>query len=163
MASGRPASALDWRTRTALHEAGHAVVSIALGRKVQKASIEPKDGRLGTLRTSKLRRLDPAVSDRRMRITIEREAMILLAGAVAEQIAGAGPHGGRQDRRDALSLVGFLSSSEAEERAYVVWLRERSRTLLHVHWSAVLALAGALLQQGTLDGSAVRAIARRNW
>lgn len=155
-----PPAALDWRTRTALHEAGHAVVSLALGRKVRSASIVPQDGRLGTLRTSKLRRLDPAVSDRRMRMTIEREAMILLAGAVAEQIAGAGPHGGRKDRRDALSLVGFLSGSEAEERAYVAWLRERTRTLLRVHWAAVIALAHVLVRKGTIDGATVRAVAR---
>jgi ATP-dependent Zn protease len=152
---------LDLRIRTAFHEAGHVVASLALGRKVRSATIVPEAGRLGTVRTSRLRRLDPKASDRRMRMTIEREAIILLAGSVAEQLAGAGPHGGRGDRRDALLLVGFLSGSEAEERAYVRWLRERAKTLLCVHWKAVRAVARALLESERLDGAEVRAVAHR--
>lgn len=151
---------LDWRTRTALHEAGHVVASVALGRKVRSATIVPEGDRLGSVRTSRLRRLDPAATDRRMRMTIEREVMILLAGSVAEQLAGAGPHGGRRDRRDALALVGFLSGSASEEEAYVRWLRERTRTLLRIHWAAVQAVAKALLAKGTLNGASVREIAR---
>jgi hypothetical protein len=157
----RKPARLDWRTRTAFHEAGHVVASVALGRKVRSATIVPEGDRLGSVRTSRLRRLDPAATDRRMRMTIEREVMILLAGSVAEQLAGAGPHGGRRDRRDALALIGFLSGSASEEEAYVRWLRERVRTLLRVHWAGVRAVTKALLTKGTLNGADVREIAQR--
>lgn len=95
-----------------------------------------------------------------MRATIEREGMILLAGRAAEQIAGGVCRGGR-DRLDALALVGFLSGSPAEERAYVRWLHERAHTLLLVHWRAVTAVAEALLDEGYLDGETIRRLARR--
>lgn len=151
---------LDWRARTAFHEAGHVVASVALGRKVRSATIVPEGNRLGSVQTSRLRRLDPAATDRSMRMTIEREVMILLAGSVAEQLAGAGPHGGRRDRRDALALVGFLSGSASEEETYVRWLRERTRTLLRIHWPAVKAVTKALLAEGTLNGTSLREIAQ---
>jgi len=59
-----------------------------------------------------------------------------------------------------LALVGFLSGSASEEEAYVRWLRERTRTLLRIHWAAVQAVAKALLAKGTLNGASVREIAR---
>ncbi len=62
---------------TAYHEAGHAVMALLMGRNVHRVSVKPKQSRLGEceLRKDKTRQTkDP----------IEADALIMLAGMVAE-------------------------------------------------------------------------------
>ena len=62
---------------TAYHEAGHAVVALALGRPVQRVSIQPNHLRLGQCEIKK-------GSFRPSKDLLETEILILLGGLAAE-------------------------------------------------------------------------------
>jgi hypothetical protein len=132
----------------AIHEAGHAVTSHVLGRRVLSASIVRGEWSAGRVTYYSSRRSSKMMGGRSVR-TIEREIMVNLAGAeAAHQVCNDHlrvERGTRDDYEHAfelaalLSFGGFLDPDEA--RARVAWLRVRARNLVTepLWWSAMSA------------------------
>lgn len=162
-------SAIDPRTRTAFHEAGHAVLGAALNDRPHHVSIRGRDGTLG--RTSQ-RRAASATS----------LAQVLLAGFAAEHAR----YGRRPKSYDIETGLGILAHTDhslvekiegvegsdgygaihellrtgvrAEEddlRREVDRIYEITRECVAVLWPAVKALAKALLVHEEMDRDAI--------
>lgn len=154
--------------RTAYHEAGHAVAACLLHRAFKYATILP--GGSGVMRSdghvclTKLRtdfHHEPVPSPRSRR-RIEREIIFLGAGDAAEWCL-PGRHdrsGARWDKDRALELAAHVCDEPKESRAYVEWLWMRSRNLINEtrNWSAVKAVAAALLIHQQLAAREIRRI-----
>ena len=137
---------------TAYHEAGHAVVALALGRPVHKVSILPNRDRLGwcVFRKGVFRPSDDWV---------EREVLIGLAGLAAEA-----QRTGTYDRESAgrdLRHVRVLALQRASERSVERLERRMLAKVEHLladdgHWRAVELIAAELLKSGEISGRAAR-------
>lgn len=137
---------------TAYHEAGHAVVALALGRSVQRVSILPGRGWLGRCEFQK-GRVRPSED------WLEREILISLAGAAAEaRYSGAYTWEGaaadlRNVRRLAVQRAGQRQAERLERRllAKVEHLLDQPG-----HWRTVERIAVELLRCETISGRTVR-------
>lgn len=159
----------------AIHEAGHAVVGVALGLVLLAIDVEP-DELGGRGHTS----FEPAgpwfeeagdssraaagseLAGRRAKF-IERVVTTYLAGYAAES---------KQNGRDALDSAGFdfreavmdwlnLELLNDEERTVrLATLRDRAKALVerHENWQAIEALAAELLRRRRLSGQEVRTL-----
>ena len=137
---------------TAYHEAGHAVVALALGRPVHKVSVLPNRDRLGWCEFRK-------GVFRPSEDWVERELLIALAGMAAEA-----RHTGTYDRaaagRDLRYARGLVLQRATERSAE----RLERRMLAKVenllddegHWRAVELIAAELLKVGAISGRAAR-------
>ena len=138
---------------TAYHEAGHAVVALALGRPVQRVSILPNHLRLGHCELGK-------GMSRPSQDVLEREILILLGGPAAEA-----RHTGEYDwdaaDRD-LRTVRSLTEMRAVTQRQVERLERRMLDKVeHLLdrpgvWSAIQRVADELLGSTTISGRAVR-------
>lgn len=137
---------------TAYHEAGHAVVALALGRTVHKVSVLPNRERLGECRFGKgnVRPTDD---------WLEREILIALGGLAAEarftgtySTAEAG-----QDLRFVRRLALERKSERAVER-YEQRMLDKVEYMLADEgaWKAVELIAAELMKHGTVSGRAAR-------
>jgi ATP-dependent Zn protease len=138
---------------TAYHEAGHAVVALALGRPVHRVSVLADRERLGSCEFGK------AVF-RPSEDWLERESLIALGGLAAEaRFTGVyALDGAARDRRYvaglALQRAGNARKAERLERrllAKVEHLLSRED-----NWRAVERIAAELLRSGTISGRAAR-------
>ena len=137
---------------TAYHEAGHAVVALALDRPVHRVSVLPGRELVGKCEFGK------GVS-RPSDDWLEREILIALAGMAAEA-----RHTGTYDRGAAgrdLRLVRRLAVQRAGERQADRLERRllaKTENLLadDGHWLAVEQIAAELLKLGTISGRAAR-------
>jgi ATP-dependent Zn protease len=137
---------------TAYHEAGHAVVALALGRPVYQVSVlanRDYDGlcefRKGTFRPS---------DD-----WVEREMLIALGGVAAEA-RHTGRYAWGAAGRD-WQYVHDLAVRRAGERRAERLVRRLLAKAEHLlarggHWRAVELIAAELLRRGTVSGRAVR-------
>lgn len=136
---------------TAYHEAGHAVVALALGRPVEKVSIKPDDRRLGWCAFRK--GLYGARKD-----VIEAHVLILLGGIAAEA-RKTGRYGwdeAAQDFRDLRSLTRPPNERHAER--FERRMLDKTEHLLDRPglWPAVEAIAAELLSRTAISGRAAR-------
>ena len=137
---------------TAYHEAGHAVVSLALGRPVACVSVRATRDFLGTCEFGK------AVF-RPSEDWLEREMLIALAGIAAEarhtgHYAWDAADRDRQYVRDlAVQRAGERRAERLERR-----LLAKAEHLLaqEGHWRAVELIAAELLRRGAISGRAAR-------
>jgi ATP-dependent Zn protease len=138
---------------TAYHEAGHAVMAMALGRPVQRVSVLPDRVRLGhcEFKKGKTRPIHDA---------LETEILVLLGGLAAEArytgrycLSGAA-----QDLRSVRSLSQMRAASEKQvERLERRLLKKAEHTLNQPGmWSATERIADALLRSTTISGRAAR-------
>ena len=142
---------------TAYHEAGHAVVALALGRPVHQVSIRPDRERLGVCAFGK------AVF-RPSEDWLEREILIALGGVAAEarhtgDYAWDGAARDRQYvRRLAVQRAGERRAGRLERR-----LLAKAEHLLaqEGHWRAVELIAAELLRRGEISGRAARHLFER--
>lgn len=138
---------------TAYHEAGHAVVALALGRPVHRVSILPDRELLGSCAFGK------AVF-RPSEDWLEREALIALSGLAAEaRFTGVYAFdAAARDRRYvaglALQRTGDARKAERLERR----LLSKVENLLarEENWRAVERIAAELLRAGEISGRAAR-------
>jgi ATP-dependent Zn protease len=138
---------------TAYHEAGHAVMALALGRPIHRVTIEPNHRFLGRceLGSGRFRPSDDV---------LEIEVLILLAGPVAEarHTGRFNPDAADHDLRGVRSLVASRGATwkqvERLERRFLDktehWFDRPGM------WSAVEAIAAELLKTPTLSGRAAR-------
>jgi hypothetical protein len=90
---------------------------------------------------------------------VYREAVVLLAGGVAEKRAtGRWSHiGARADREKAADLaISTQGGGGPTTDAYLRWLGRKAEDLVAVRWTEIEAVAAALLVQKTLTGKQVR-------
>lgn len=139
-------------TATAYHEAGHAVIALALGRSVQRVSIMPGCGWLGRCEFQK-GRVRPTED------WLEREILIALAGAAAEaRHTGAYAWDGAVDDLRTVRRLAVQRASERQAERLERRLMAKVEHLLDQagHWQAVELIAAELLRCETISGRAVR-------
>lgn len=146
------------RMATAYHEAGHAVMALSVGRPVEKvtiiaAALQTGGSRLGACKVQKGR--SKASKD-----ALEDEAMILLAGMVAEShfTRKFSPGGAAQDLRMAQRLLSDRAGSERQlERLLTRVLKKTEHVLAEsVNVDAIASIATELYEKETISGRAVR-------
>jgi hypothetical protein len=137
---------------TAYHEAGHAVIALALGRPVHRVSILPSNDRLGIceFRKGTIRPTDD---------WIEREILISLGGIAAEtrhtNVRDWGSAGRDWEYVHALA-VGRAGERRAERLINRLLAKAEHMIAKEDHWQAIVLIAKALLQHGTMSGRAAR-------
>ena len=148
----------EWRT--AVHEAGHAVVALETDFRFRYVTIVPdhERGSLGHL----AHHPDPRSFRPDVQVTIagrgrlEKHIMLALAGFAAEVLVfgtGCAPKLWEADRNAAVDCAQYMSGSSEECSAYLAWLQLRTDNLLRgVTGRRVLdALAKALIQRRRLS------------
>lgn len=138
---------------TAYHEAGHAVVALALGRPVQRVSIKPGERRLGHCEIRK-------GTFRPVRDALETEILILLGGPAAEA-RHSGQYGWESatlDLRGVRSLSQMRAASQKQVERLERRLLDKTEHLLDQPgiWDAVERIADELLRNTTISGRAAR-------
>ncbi len=138
---------------TAYHEAGHAVMALALGRPVDHVSIRADAQFLGHCEFRK------AVF-RPSEDWLEREMLIALAGLAAEAIH-TGDYawdGAARDLRYARELALDRAGNERKAERLANRVLSKAEHLLSksAHWRAVERLAVELLRVGEVSGRAAR-------
>lgn len=138
---------------TAYHEAGHAVLALALGRPVQRVSVRPDQLRLGRCEIQK-------GSFRRSKDVIETEILILLGGVAAEA-----RHTGEyawdaaaEDLRDVRSLTSLRAASDRQVERLERRMLDKAEYILNQPgvWPAIELIAAELLRCTTISGRAAR-------
>ena len=139
--------------RTAVHEAGHAVVAFVLGRPVHDVSIRAR-GRFAGLCKFQKGKGKPTDD------FVDREMQISLAGVAAEirHLGKADVRGAQSDLMRAMELA--MVRSGAQERAERL-VRRTLNKALHLldqpgRWPAVLVIMDELIAKETISGRAVR-------
>ncbi len=158
---------LDLRTLTAYHEAGHAIVALAVCRDILRVSVDPDDTSRGRTELVSLRErilVSPDVEpDPVTRRILERDALFGLGGIASERLCGADvdPRGSRSDLEEVLARLMCASGSDDEALSYAGWLLSRAETMLRRRWRNVRRLARELTRRGTLTGVEVRRLLDR--
>lgn len=151
-------SEADDERATAFHEAGHAVLAITLGRPVEKVTIERNSMRLGQVQMSKRRGLP-------IKDTLEAQALILLAGVVAEaRIVGRyNWPGAQQDMIGVRQLARYRGATDKQvERLQQRWLDKTEHLVDDPDtWLAIERVAEELVSKKSLSGRAVQHIVDR--
>jgi hypothetical protein len=138
---------------TAYHEAGHAVMALALGRPVDCVSIRPSREHLGICEFGK------AVF-RPSEDWLEREILISLAGLAAEA-RHTGDYcweAADRDRDFAADLALQRAGSERKAQRLLRRLLSKAEHILNqdANWETVERLAAELLRLGEISGRAAR-------
>lgn len=138
---------------TAYHEAGHAVMALALGRPIQRVSILPNQLRLGLCEFKK-------GSFKPTHDAIETEILILLGGLAAEarhtdDYAWDGASG---DLRIVRKLTEMRAGSARQVARLERRMLDKTEHLLDQpgHWEAVTRIAAELLKTPQLSGRAAK-------
>ena len=138
---------------TAYHEAGHAVMALALGRPVQRVSVLPNHLRLGQCEIKKgsFKPTDDA---------LEARILILLGGPAAEA-RHTGKYcwaGAAQDLRGVRSLTQMRAASERQVERLERRMLDKAEHILDQPgmWEAVVQIADELLRCTTISGRAAR-------
>lgn len=140
---------------TAYHEAGHAVIALALHRPIERVSIEPNQVRLGhcTLRKG----VHGPLKD-----SVEAEVLILLGGpgAEARHTGDYDWDAGSEDMRTVRKLLGMRPGSDRQLKRTERRLLDKAEHLLDQPgaWPAVERIAAELLRSRTVSGRGVRHI-----
>lgn len=138
---------------TAFHEAGHAVMALALGRHVQRVSVEPNHLRLGQCEIKK-GRFRPAKDE------LETDILILLGGLAAEarQMGHYDSAGAAQDLRGVRSLTQIRAASPRQVERLERRMLDKAEYLLDQPgvWLAAQEIADELLRNKIVSGRAAR-------
>ncbi len=155
--------------RAAYHEAGHAVASYLVHRRLACVSIvpNPDDNTLGRCEYRNLATFKPDEPlTCRFRSQIEKLITVLLAGAMAERLKTGRicRKGSDDDMTQAYDAAMCLFDEDKEARAFVGWLWERTRNLIgyEPHWAAVEALARELRERRFIGERLARRIIRES-
>jgi ATP-dependent Zn protease len=142
---------------TAYHEAGHAVVALALGRPIHRVSVLPDGQFLGLCQFGK-------GVFRPSEDWLEREILIALGGVAAEAIH-TDNYAWDGAARDLLYVRGLAAQRAGERQAERLERRMLAKTehLLAQkgHWRAVELIAAELLRRGVISGRAARHLFER--
>lgn len=153
---------------TAYHEAGHAVIAWLLGVRFRRAAvtiIPDRDSKGRVKHHSTLKRLRPDVDDSdRIRLGIEKTAMIAIAGEAAQRrfrpMSRRTWHAA-QDYHNVSELLSRVLHPK-ELAPYLKFLQIRVNLMLDRPgaWQAVEAVAEALVRQRTLSADEAAQVIR---
>lgn len=156
------------KTSVAYHEAGHAVMAYEQRLRIREVSILPEAtsaGHVDRIAAIIGERPDIGRVTDRVRMKVERDVLVALAGATAQRIRN--PRSvrawhGESDRAVAEGLLAHISPDFEELVAYLNLLDIRARVQLEhfLTWPAVEALAAALLERKVLTGTEARRVIR---
>lgn len=137
---------------TAYHEAGHAVIALALGRTIHKVSALPNQLRLGECQFGK-GHAKPTDD------WLEREILIALGGMAAEA-RFTGTYATDEAKED-LRFVRRLALERKSDRAVERYERRMLDKVEYMladegTWKAVELIAAELMKHGTISGRAAR-------
>jgi len=150
--------------KLAHHEAGHAVIARNFGLAVMRVSINPADGELFAGRPREgYTRLE---LDAERHASVQRRLWIALAGPAAQEHFDPGDDRiedlvcARADYEYARKLYAELRGNPDCKPEDLVGDERRARALVTKHWSAIEAVALALLKhpQRTIDGKDLDAL-----
>ena len=145
------------RRLTAFHEAGHAVVGVALGFRIDRVTIVPEVVPDGTYFGRCLLDWGGDWSiERANDDDLEGLVIFLYAGAIAMRLVDPDAEDDIYDDADALEIsnrVSYFVSS--------LNMRQKAGQLVKRNAEAIAKLADELLRRGTLDGAEVQGIIRR--
>ncbi len=152
--------------KTAIHEAGHAVIAQVLEIKPRSASIvgDETSNTKGRVLTTAARWLRPdGEVDGRAEIRLHREIMVCLAGVTAERrFTGRNSHvGASHDYAIAADLAIYATTCIEETNALLKWLGIRTESLVSRHWRLIEGVADALLATNTLNAAQITAAIRK--
>ena len=142
----------EYDLSTCYHEAGHAVMALAMGRSIQKVTAVPNSLRLGAVEFKK-------GTSKQADDWVEAEILIALAGPLAEaKFTGQfDVHGAGRDlrvvRKYAEDRVGERQVDRYEKRMLM-----KAEYLLNDEetWTAVESIANELFAKGLISGRAAR-------
>jgi ATP-dependent Zn protease len=145
---------------TAYHEAGHAIMATILGRTIQKVTIKPRQIQTGGVRLGvcELR----SDRNRSSHDAVEDEALILLAGMVAEaKLTGRYCElGAAQDLRQASAILRGRGGNETQTQRLLQRMLDKSEHMLSepVYVEAIRKVAKELIDRTVISGRNVRHI-----
>jgi ATP-dependent Zn protease len=138
---------------TAYHEAGHAVIALALGRPVHRVSVQANHLRLGQCELRK-------GTGRAAKDAVETEILILLGGLAAEaRHTGQYARGAAaQDLRGVRLLIQNRATSSRQAERLERRLLDKAEHSLDQPgaWLAVERIAEELIRSTTISGRAAR-------
>lgn len=138
---------------TAFHEAGHAAIALALGRPVQRVTVQPGHRRLGHCELKK-------GTFRPSKDALETEMLILLGGLAAEarRMGRYGWEGAAQDLRNVRVLSQMRAAGERQVERLERRMLDKAEHILGQPevWLAVKGIADELLRSTTISGRAAR-------
>jgi ATP-dependent Zn protease len=137
---------------TAFHEAGHAVVALALGRPIHRVSVLPDGQFLGLCQFGKS-------VFRPSEDWLEREILIALGGIAAEarHTGNYAWDGAARDQQYVRRLAEQRAGERQAERLERRLLAKTEHLLAQErHWRAVELIAAELLQRGVISGRTAR-------
>jgi hypothetical protein len=137
---------------TAYHEAGHAVLALALGRPVHRVSVLPDRDHLGRCEFRK-------GVNRPSEDWLEREILIALGGVAAEALRTGVYSWGEagRDRQYVRDLAVRRAGRRQAERLERRLLAKAEHLIAKDgHWRAVELIAAELLRRGAISGRAAR-------
>jgi hypothetical protein len=148
---------------TAYHEAGHAVIAYILRKRFASISIIPNEDSEGRVSIGKAKHIEPDWDTSRRCVTeLEKHAMVLCGGVVAERLLTGHKHwrGSENDITKASEYLAFLCGNDEETSAYLelIWIRTRNLLKVPGHWAAVQAVADELFKHSYLGQKRVRGI-----
>jgi len=162
----RPASRRQRRLiAAAFHEAGHAVAAYHLHVRLRRLAIGTDEGEaLGWLDLWLPHVTSGEAENVRMARAVERDIIVLLAGAQAERICvgrSSYPAGGF-DFYEAMRRAGSICRTSEEMSAYLRWLQLRTHALVEsATWRPPIErLAARLLERHQMGARETRAIIR---
>ena len=157
--SRKPAKRAAQIENTAHHEAGHAVIGMALGLSINKVTIRPGKGYLGCVVRPTVWMYEGTTRTER-RMLVKDFVISSYAGFEAERRfdANALEELSQEDFDTARDLprefdVKIRGCSEYYNKVYYQYLdrqQRRARSLVKKHWSAIHELAEALLKRKTM-------------
>lgn len=138
---------------TAYHEAGHAVMALALGRPVQRVTVQPSQQRLGHCELKK-------GTFRPSKDALETEILILLGGLASEarHMGKYGWDGASQDLRNVRRLTEMRASGQRQVERLERRMLDKAEHILDQPrvWLAIEQIAAELLRCTTISGRAAR-------
>lgn len=143
---------------TAFHEAGHAVMALAVGRQIQKVTIAPGKlqfggSRLGTCEIKKGK-------SKGSKDHLEDDVLVLLAGMVSEsRFTGVYcQQGASQDLREVSARLCTRAASQRQHETLLKRMLAKTEHILNddANVEAIQAVAKELLNNTTISGRAVK-------
>lgn len=143
---------------TAYHEAGHAVMALAVGRSIQKVTIAPGKlqfggSRLGTCEIKKGR-------SKGSKDQLEDDVLVLLAGMVSEsRFTGVYcSAGASQDLREVSARLCMRAASRRQHETLLKRMLAKTEHILNdeANIDAISAITKELLEKTTISGRAVK-------
>lgn len=138
---------------TAYHEAGHAVVALALGRPIQQVSIAPETKRLGHCEIKK--------GSFRPSADALETAMLILLGGMAAEAKHRGTYsrvGAGQDLRDVRELAELRAGGEKQVERLERRMLDKAEHILSkpAVWLATERIAEELLKRTVISGRSAK-------